>query len=123
VIMRASISALLLSLMLVTSGGEAHATLSTGVVALVPGTTEVRLGEAVFAVSTDRTISLSLAFLTGNMLDGLVVVRDTSPALVQILWRNNGLIVFAGPVVQFKSIRYTIPVEYLAAEDSGHTEK
>jgi hypothetical protein len=121
--MRAGISAFLLSLMLVAGGGEAHATLSTGVVTVVPGTTAVRLGEAVFMVSTDRTISLSLDFLTGNLLDGLIVVRETSPALVQILWRDKGLIVFAGPVVQLKSIRYRIPVEYLAAEDSGHTEK
>lgn len=121
--MRASISALLLSLILVTGGGEAQAGLSTGVVALVPGTTEVQLGEAVFVVSTDRAISLSLAFVADDLLGGLIVVRETSPALVQILWRNNGLTVFAGPVVQLKSIRYTIPVDYLAAEDSGHTEK
>ena len=121
--MRASISAFLLSLMLVAGGGEARAALSTGVVTLAPGTTEVRLGEAVFVVSTDRTISLSLTFVTEDLLDGLIVVRETSAALVQILWRDNGLTVFAGPVVQLKAIRYPIPVEYLAVEDSGHTEK
>jgi hypothetical protein len=121
--MRACICALLLSLMLMAGGGEAHAALSTGVVTLVPGTTTVRLGEAVFMVSTDRTISLSLTFVTGDLLDGLIVLRDTSPALVQILWRDTGVIVFAGPVAQVRSVRCRVPVKSLAVEDSGHTEK
>ncbi len=121
--MRAGISALLLSLLLMVGGGEAHAALSTGVVTLVPGTTAVRLGEAVFVVSTDRTISLSLTFVTGDLLDGLVVLRDTSPALVQIFWRDTGVIVFAGPVAQVRSVRCHVPVKSLAVEDSGHTEK
>jgi hypothetical protein len=123
VIMRASISTLLLSLLLVAGGGEAYAALSTGTVALAPGTTAVQLGEAVFMVSTDRPISLSLTFGSTDLLTGLVVVRETSPALVQILWRNNGAIVFAGPVVQLRPINYNFPVRTQAIEDSGHTEK
>jgi hypothetical protein len=121
--MRAGISALLVSLMLMSGGGEATAALSTGVVNLVPGTTEVRLGEAVFVVSTDRTLSLSLTFVIGDLLEVLVVVRDTSPALVQILWRDTGVIVFAGSVAQVRTVRCRVPVKSLAVEDSGHTEK
>lgn len=121
--MRASISTLLLSLLLAAGVGEARAALSTGTVTLAPGTTTVQLGEAVFMVSTDRPISLSLAFGSTDLLTGLVVVRETSPALVQILWRNNGAIVFAGPVVQLRPINYNFPVRSQAIEDSGHTEK
>jgi hypothetical protein len=121
--MRACISAFLLLLMLVAGGGEAHAVLSTGMVTLAPGTTAVRLGEAVFAVSTDRTISVSLTFVTGDLLDVMVVLRDTSPAMVQILWRDTGLIVFAGSVVQVRTVRCSVSVKPLAIEDSGHTEK
>ncbi len=121
--MRACSSALLLSLLLMVGHGEAHAALSADMVTLAPGTTAVRLGEAVFVVSTDRTISLSLAFVTGDMLDGLVVLRDSSPALVQILWRNTGVMVFSGPVAQVRAVRCHAPVKSLSVEDSGHTEK
>lgn len=119
---RAGISVLLLFLALVAGGGEARAALSTGTVTLAPGTSPVVLGDAVFTVSTDRTISLSLSF-SGDLLEGLVTVRDVSPAQVLIYWRNNGVTVFTGAVVQIQPIRYQIPVEYQATEDSGHTEK
>ncbi|MHB8079894.1 MAG: hypothetical protein ACYDIE_11650 [Candidatus Krumholzibacteriia bacterium] len=119
---RAAISALLLPLLLLTGGGEAQAVLSTGTVTLAPGTSAVSLGNAIFLVSTDRTISLSM-MSDGDVIEGVVAVRETSPAMVKILWRNNGLTVFAGPVVQLQPIRYRIPVEYPAIEDSGHTEK
>lgn len=120
---RASISTLLLTMLLVAGGGEAHAALSTGAVTLAPGTSEVSIGRTVFLVSTDRTISLSLSFVAEDVIEGLVAVRETSPAQVQILWYNNGLTVFSGSVAQVQPIRYHIPVEYPAVEDSGHTEK
>lgn len=120
---RACISALLLSLMLMAGGGVADAALSTGVVTLAPGTTAVPLGESIFVVSTDRTISVSLTFVTGDLLDVLVVLRDTSPALVQIVWRDTGVIVFAGPVAQVKTARCRLPEKSIEVDDSGHTEK
>lgn len=120
---RATISALLLSLSLLAGGDRAQAALSTGSVTLPPGTSALTLGDAVFQVSTDRTISLSLTLVTQSLLEGLVAVRDTSPAQVQILWRNIGLTVYSGAVIQIQAIRYQIPVEVLSIEDNGHTEK
>lgn len=120
---RAFIPAVLLPWLLLTGGdGVRTVAASTATVTLAPGTSAVSLGDATFMVSTDRTISLTLN-VEGEAIDGLVAVRETSPALVKILWRNNGLTIFAGPVIQCQPIRYRLPMEYPAIEDSGHTEK
>jgi hypothetical protein len=116
--------AMVLSLLLaVLLAGNACVAATPGSVTLAPGTSTVAVSGAVFIVTTDRSITLALNFASPDLLEGVVVPREAQTTSVRIVWRETGLTIFSGAVGQPTPIRYHIPVEYQAAQDSGHSEK
>ena len=103
--------------------GDVCVAATSGGVMIAPGTSTVTVSGAVFIVTTDRAISLALNFAGPDFLEGAVAPREAQAASVRIVWRETGLTIFSGAVVQLTPIRYHIPVEYQAAQDSGHSEK
>jgi len=88
-----------------------------------PGTSTIIVAAEVFVVTTDRTITVDLQFVSSSQLSGTVDVADGSTAHVTITWRDPNLTIFSGTVVNSVRIRYIVPPVYQAQDDCGHTEK
>lgn len=88
-----------------------------------PGTTTILVATEAFVVTTDRTITVDLQFVTSSQLSGSVNVDDGSTAHVTITWRDPNLTIFSGTVVSSVRIRYILPPGYQVQDDCGHTEK
>lgn len=99
-----------------SSGGD-------GAIVLEPGTSTVSFDDVVFEVTTDVAITLTLDFVSEELLEGQITVVDALPAAVQILWRDEALTVFQGTVVGSEDIDYPVPEGAQSHDDSGHVEK
>ncbi len=86
------------------------------------GTTTITVDGATFVISTTSPVSCLLAFQGDALIEGSIQASTTA-ADVEVVWADTGLTIFAGRIVTQVPIRFVIPDEYLATQDTGHTEK
>lgn len=120
---RRALAGIFLLGLIAVSGAAGAVARPGGQITVVPGTTTIIADGQAFEVTTNVSITLQLGFTSSALIEGEVAVPESAPAQVSIVWSSTGLTVFSGTVVIRAPIRFPVPPEFQAADDTGHTEK